>query len=78
MPASYDYDTSYEPPAPAIPVGLSRSGETSASQEMIALVDTGGDTHKNNMANALSGQRLEMLGLPLILLLPLFPSRPHR
>jgi predicted aspartyl protease len=43
MPASYDYDTKYEPPAPTIPVGLSRSGETSASQEIVALVDTGAD-----------------------------------
>lgn len=43
MPASYDYDSDYEPAAPVIPVGLSRAGAIEAAQEIIALVDTGAD-----------------------------------
>ncbi len=43
MPVSYDYDTNYEPLAPTMPVGLSSSGETSASQEIVTLVDTRAD-----------------------------------
>ena len=43
MTTSYDYDSSYEPAAPIIPVGLSPSGEISVRQEITALVDSGAD-----------------------------------
>ncbi len=43
MMTSYDYDSSYEPAALVIPVGLGPSGEAIARQEIIALVDSGAD-----------------------------------
>lgn len=43
MPINYDYNRDYEPAAPTIPISLSRSGATIASQETVALVDTGAD-----------------------------------
>ncbi|MCP4361070.1 MAG: hypothetical protein GY796_23935 [Chloroflexi bacterium] len=43
MTTSYDYDRSYEPAAPVVPVGLSSSGETTTRQQVIALLDSGAD-----------------------------------
>jgi predicted aspartyl protease len=43
MTTSYDYDTSYEPAAPVVPIGLSPSGEEVARQQVQALVDSGAD-----------------------------------
>jgi hypothetical protein len=40
---SYDYDSSYEPAAPIVPIGLSPSGETTARQQVSGLLDSGAD-----------------------------------
>lgn len=43
MAKSYQYDHSYDPAAPIIPVGLSPSGEADAKTEVMALLDSGAD-----------------------------------
>ncbi|MCP4427345.1 MAG: hypothetical protein GY803_22895 [Chloroflexi bacterium] len=43
MTTSYDYDSSYEPAAPVVPVGLSASGETIVRRRVSALLDSGAD-----------------------------------
>jgi hypothetical protein len=40
---SYDYDNSYEPAAPVVPIGLSPSGETTPRQQVSGLLDSGAD-----------------------------------
>ncbi len=43
MTTSHDYDTSYEPAAPIVRVGLSPSGESAIQQSVTALIDSGAD-----------------------------------
>lgn len=43
MTTSYDYDNSYEPAAPVVPIGLSPSGETTPRQQVSGLLDSGAD-----------------------------------
>lgn len=47
MTTSYDYDSSFEPAAPVVPVSLSPSGETAARQQVLALLDSGADATMN-------------------------------
>ncbi len=43
MTSSYQYDTSYDPAAPVVPIGLSPSGELDARRQVAALLDSGAD-----------------------------------
>lgn len=43
MTTSYQYDTSYDPAAPVILIGLSPSGEAAIRRQVSALLDSGAD-----------------------------------
>jgi predicted aspartyl protease len=43
MKASFPYDSSYDPAAPVLSIGLGPSGEESERLQLIAVVDTGAD-----------------------------------
>lgn len=43
MTTSYAYDSSYEPAAPVVPIGLSPSGETTPRRQVSGLLDSGAD-----------------------------------
>lgn len=43
MKASFPYDSSYNPAAPVLSIGLGPSGEEAARLELVAFVDTGAD-----------------------------------
>lgn len=43
MTTSHDYDSSYEPAAPVVRIGLSPSGGSEAQQWVAALLDSGAD-----------------------------------
>lgn len=43
MTSSYQYNNSYDPAAPVVPIGLSPSGESDVRQQVLALLDSGAD-----------------------------------